>query len=212
MPSYAYYVAIILVYAAVDAMACMGLNLEFGVAGISNFGYIIFQAAGAYVAAVLSMPNAASANGGFQKYVLGWHLPWPFPWIGAALAGGLLAIPFAFIVGKRLRGDFAAVGLLVSAVLLNLLANNYVPLFNGAAGISLVPAPFQSHFNPQSLGYQFSYGIVSILLTIGVYFLVTRITESPYGRSLRAMRDNDIVADSLGKDLRGQRMSVLIVG
>ena len=41
MPSYAYYLAIILVYASVDAMACMGLNLEFGVAGISNFGYII---------------------------------------------------------------------------------------------------------------------------------------------------------------------------
>ena len=212
MSSYGYYVAIILVYAAVDAMACMGLNLEFGVAGISNFGYIIFQSVGAYVAAVLSMPNAASSNGGFQKYVLGWHLPWPFPWIGAALAGGLLAVPFVFIVGKRLRGDFAAVGLLVSAVLLNLLVNNYVPLFNGAAGISLVPAPFASHFNPQSLSYQFAYGIVAIILTVGVYFLVKLVTESPYGRSLRAMRDNDIVADSLGKDLRKQRMSVLILG
>jgi branched-chain amino acid transport system permease protein len=212
MSSYGYYIAIILVYASVDAMACMGLNLEFGVAGISNFGYIIFQSAGAYAAAILSMPNAASSNGGFQKYVLGWHLPWPFPWIGAAIAGGLLAVPFVFIVGKRLRGDFAAVGLLVSAVLLNVLVKNYVPFLNGDAGISLVPAPFQSHFNPQSLSYQFAYGAVAIILTIGVYFLVQRVTESPYGRSLRAMRDNDIVADSLGKDLRKQRTSILILG
>jgi branched-chain amino acid transport system permease protein len=212
MPSYGYYIAIILVYASVDAMACMGLNLEFGVAGISNFGYIIFQSAGAYAAAVLSMPNAASSNGGFQKYVLGWHLPWPFPWIGAAIAGGLLAVPFVFIVGKRLRGDFAAVGLLVSAVLLNVLVKNYVPFLNGDAGISLVPAPFQSHFNPQSLSYQFAYGAVAIILTIGVYFVVKTVTESPYGRSLRAMRDNDIVADSLGKDLRKQRTSILILG
>ena len=212
MSSYGFYIAIILVYATVDAMACLGLNLEFGVAGISNFGYIIFQSVGAYVAAVLSMPNAASANGGFQKYVLGWHLPWPLPWIGAALAGGLLAVPFVFIVGKRLRGDFAAVGLLVSAVLLNLLVTNYVPLFNGDAGISLVPAPFQSHFNPQGLSYQFAYGAVALVLTLLVYFVVTRITESPYGRSLRAMRDNDIVADSLGKDLRKQRASILILG
>ncbi len=212
MSSYGYYIAIILVYASVDAMACMGLNLEFGVAGISNFGYIIFQSAGAYAAAILSMPNAASSNGGFQKYVLGWHLPWPFPWIGAAIAGGLLALPFVFIVGKRLRGDFAAVGLLVSAVLLNVLVKNYVPFLNGDAGISLVPAPFQSHFNPQSLSYQFAYGAVAIILTIGVYFLVQRVTESPYGRSLRAMRDNDIVADSLGKDLRKQRTSILILG
>jgi len=212
MSSYGYYFAIILVYASVDAMACMGLNLEFGVAGISNFGYIIFQSAGAYAAAVLSMPNAAGSNGGFQKYVLGWHLPWPLPWIGAAIAGGLLAVPFVFIVGKRLRGDFAAVGLLVSAVLLNLLVKNYVPFLNGDAGISLVPAPFQSHFNPQSLSYQFAYGAVAMVLTIGVYFLVKRVTESPYGRSLRAMRDNDIVADSLGKDLRKQRTSILILG
>ena len=212
MPSYAYYLAIILVYASVDAMACMGLNLEFGVAGISNFGYIIFQSAGAYAAAVLSMPNASTTNGGFQKYVLGWHLPWPFPWIGAAMAGGLLAVPFVFIVGKRLRGDFAAVGLLVSAVLLNLLVKNYVPFLNGDAGISLVPAPFQHYFNPQSLSYQFAYGVVAMILTVGVYFLVKRVTESPYGRSLRAMRDNDIVADSLGKDLRKQRTSILILG
>ena len=210
--SYGFYLAIILVYGAVDAMACLGLNLEFGVAGISNFGYIIFQSVGAYVAAVLSMPNAKTSNGGFQQYIFGWHLPWPFPWIGAALAGGLLAIPFVFLVGKRLRGDFAAVGLLVSAVLLNLLVTNYVPLFNGAAGISLVPSPFQNYWNPQGLGYQFAYGAVAVILTIGVYFLVKRITESPYGRSLRAMRDNDIVADSLGKDLRKQRTSILIVG
>ncbi len=212
MPSYGFYFAIILVYGAVDAMACLGLNFEFGVAGISNFGFIIFQAMGAYTAAVLSMPNAAHSNGGFQQYVLGWHLPWPLPWIGAAIAGGLLALPFVFLVGKRLRGDFAAVGLLVSAVLLNLLVTNYVPLFNGAAGISLVPAPFQSIWNTQGLGYQFSYGAVATILTIGVYFLVKRLTESPFGRSLRAMRDNDIVADSLGKDLRAQRTSVLILG
>jgi branched-chain amino acid transport system permease protein len=212
MGSYGFYFAIILVYGAVDSMACLGLNLEFGVAGISNFGFIIFQSMGAYTAAVLSMPNAKTTNGGFQQYVLGWHLPWPLPWIGATIAGGLLAIPFVFLVGKRLRGDFAAVGLLVSAVLLNLLVTNYVPLFNGAAGISLVPAPFQSKWNTQGLAYQYSYGAVAVLLTIGVYFLVKRVTESPYGRSLRAMRDNDIVADSLGKDLRMQRTSVLILG
>ncbi|HUY43878.1 MAG TPA: branched-chain amino acid ABC transporter ATP-binding protein/permease [Acidimicrobiales bacterium] len=213
MPSaYAFYLATILVYGAVDAMACLALNFEFGFAGVSNFGFIIFQSVGAYVAAVLSMPAAATSNGGFQAYVLGWNLPWPLPWIGAALAGGLLALPFVFLVGKRLRGDFAAIGLLVAAVLLNVLVKNYVPLFNGDAGISIVPAPFQSIWNPQGLGYQFAYGGAAIVLTVVVYFLLKRITESPYGRSLRAMRDNDIVADSLGKNLRLQRTVTLVVG
>jgi branched-chain amino acid transport system permease protein len=212
MTAFLFYLATIIVYGAVDSMACLALNAEFGFAGLSNFGFIIFQSVGAYVAAVLSMGHWGSSNGGFQQYILGWHLPFPFPWIGAALAGGILALPFVFLVGKRLRGDFAAVGLLVSAVLLNQLVNNFVPLFNGAAGISIVPAPFQGKFDPQGLGYQFAYGAVAVALCVLVYFLLRRMTESPYGRSLRAMRDNDIVADALGKNLRVQRTSMMVLG
>ncbi len=206
-----YYITTLLVYAGVDAIACLGLSQQFGVGGVTNFGFIIFQAAGAYTAAVLSLPSA-SANGGFQSYVLGWSLPFPLPWIGAALVGGLLAIPFASIVGRRLRGDFAAVGLLVTAVMFNLLVNNYTHLFNGAAGLSLVPSPLQNSFNPLSSTYQWGYGIVAIALALAIYWFVQRITQSPYGRTQRAMRDNDLVADSLGKNLRSLRTSSLVIG
>ncbi len=207
-----FYLATLLVYGAIDVMACLALNVEYGFAGLSNFGFIIFQSIGAYVAAVLSMPKASTFYGGYEKYILGWHLPWPFPWIGAALAGGLLAVPFVGLVGKRLRGDFAALGLLVSAVLLNELVTDFVPLFNGAAGVSNVPAPLQGVWDPQSLSYQFAYGAVAVLLCVMTYYLLRRVTESPYGRSLRAMRDNDIVADSLGKNLRVQRTSMMVLG
>jgi ABC-type branched-subunit amino acid transport system ATPase component/branched-subunit amino acid ABC-type transport system permease component len=111
-----------------------------------------------------------------------------------------------------LRGDFAAVGLLVTAVMFNLLVTNYKPLFNGAAGLSLIPAPLQGSFDPQSSGYQWAYGIAAVALAFGVYWFVTRLTNSPYGRTLRAMRDNDLVADSLGKDVRSLRTSSLVVG
>ena len=206
-----YYITTLLVYAGVDAIACLGLSQQFGIAGITNFGFIIFQAAGAYAAAVLSLPSD-SANGGFQTYIGGLNLPFPLPWIGAALVGGLLAVPFTLIVGRRLRGDFAAVGLLVTAVMFNLLVTNYQPLVNGAAGLSLVPAPLQSALNPQGVDYQWGYGIVALLLAFATYRFVRRITESPYGRTLRAMRDNDVVADSLGKDLRALRISALVIG
>ncbi|MFZ0971542.1 MAG: branched-chain amino acid ABC transporter ATP-binding protein/permease [Solirubrobacteraceae bacterium] len=206
-----YYITTLLVYAGVDAIACLGLSQQFGIAGITNFGFIIFQAAGAYAAAVLSLPSD-SANGGFQTYIGGLNLPFPLPWIGAALVGGLLAVPFTLIVGRRLRGDFAAVGLLVTAVMFNLLVTNYQPLVNGAAGLSLVPAPLQSALNPQGVDYQWGYGIVALLLAFATYRFVRRITESPYGRTLRAMRDNDVVADSLGKDLRALRLSALVIG
>ena len=206
-----YYITTLLVYAGVDAIACLGLSQQFGVAGVTNFGFIIFQAAGAYTAAVLSLPSS-SANGGFQHYIGGLHLPFPLPWIGAAIVGGALGVPFAAIVGRRLRGDFAAVGLLVTAVMFNLLVTNYAPLFNGAAGLSLVPAPLETTFNPLSANYQWGYGVVAVLLALGTYWFVTRLTNSPYGRTLRAMRDNDIVADSLGKDLRSLRTSSLVAG
>jgi branched-chain amino acid transport system permease protein len=206
-----YYITTLLVYAGVDAIACLGLSQQFGIGGVTNFGFIIFQAAGAYTAAVLSLP-AQSANGGFQSYIGGLGLPFPLPWIGAALVGGLISIPFAAVVGRRLRGDFAAVGLLVTAVMFNLLVTNYKPLVNGAAGLSLVPAPLENTFNPQSVNYQWGYGVVALVLAFLTYRFVVRVTESPYGRSLRAMRDNDLVADSLGKNLAALRTSSLVIG
>jgi branched-chain amino acid transport system permease protein len=209
----AFYLINLLVYAAVDAMACLGLSQQFGVAGVTNFGFIIFQAAGGYAAAALSLPHD-SANGGFQSYIGGLNLPFPVPWIGAALVGGLIAIPFTFLVGRRLRGDFAAVGLLVTAVLLNLLVTNYRPLLNGDAGLSLIPTPLHGDnvFSVQSAGYQWEFAVLAIALALAVYLLVRRITESPYGRSLRAMRDNDVVADSLGKSLLSLRTVMLVTG
>jgi branched-chain amino acid transport system ATP-binding protein/branched-chain amino acid transport system permease protein len=206
-----YYVINLLVYGAVDAMACLGLSQQFGIAGVTNFGFIIFQAAGAYAAAILSMPPD-TANGGFQSYLGGWSLPFPLPWIGAAAAGALLALPFTFLVGRRLRGDFAAVGLLVTAVLVNLLVTDYRPFLNGDAGLAIVPSPLQGEFGPTSAGYQWAYVAVAVALVGGVYWFLRRITESPYGRTLRAMRDNDRVADSIGKNLLSLRTGMLVAG
>src|SRR5450432_3159570 len=167
-----YYVINLLVYGAVDAMACLGLSQQFGIAGVTNFGFIIFQAAGAYAAAILSLPPD-TANGGFQSYLGGWSLPFPLPWIGAAVVGGLIAVPFTFLVGRRLRGDFAAVGLLVTAVLLNLLVMNYRPLFNGDAGVAVVPAPLTAGmFVGTSNTYQWIFAAGGIVAALAVFWFL----------------------------------------
>ena len=75
-----------------------------------------------------------------------------------------------------------------------------------------MPAPLQGEYNPQGQGYQWLYAAVTLVLAAAVFLLVRRVTESPYGRSLRAMRDNDIVADSLGKNLLSLRAAVLVLG
>jgi len=205
-----FYVINLLVYAGVDIIACLGLSQQFGVAGITNFGFIIFQAAGAYTAAILSLPSQG-ANGGFQSYIGGWNLPWPIPWIGAMIVGGVVALPFTFLVGRRLRrlrrgrppghrghGEPAGDELPAAA--------------ERVRGALLVPAPLQGEYNPQSQGYQWLYAAVTLVLAAAVYWLVRRVTESPYGRSLRAMRDNDVVADSLGKNLLSLRTAMLVLG
>src|SRR5260221_13786169 len=97
-----YYLLILLVYGAVDAIACLGLSQQFGVAGVTNFGFIIFQAAGAYVAAVLALP-ADTANGGFQSYIGGLNLPFPIPGIGPAVARPGRGLPFPLLRRRPLR-------------------------------------------------------------------------------------------------------------
>jgi branched-chain amino acid transport system permease protein len=80
-----FYFSTLLIYLAVDIMAVWGLNLQFGVAGISSFAFVVFQAVGAYTAAVLTLGPSQSA--GFQQYVGGANLPFPLPVIAAGVAG-----------------------------------------------------------------------------------------------------------------------------
>ena len=98
-------------------------------------------------------------------------------------------------------------------MLVNLLVMNYRPLFNGDAGLAIVPAPLQSGvMTTTSTAYQWGFAAGAVVLAGGVYWFVRHITESPYGRTLRAMRDNDKVADSLGKNLRSLRTGMLLLG
>src|SRR5256885_17012960 len=87
-----YYVTTLLVYAGVDIMACLALNLQFGVSGLVNFGLIVFQAAGAYAAAVLSMPPD-TANGGVPPNLPRLPPPLPPPLLGGPVARRPLALP-----------------------------------------------------------------------------------------------------------------------
>ena len=81
-----FYPATLLAHGAVDVIVRLGWSQQFGVAGVeANFGFIIFQAAGAYVAAA-SRRHLDTANGGYQIYIGGLHLPFPTSSTGAALA------------------------------------------------------------------------------------------------------------------------------
>jgi branched-chain amino acid transport system permease protein len=207
-----YYAANLLIFAGVDIIACLALNLQFGVSGVVNFSFIVFQAAGAYAAAVLSMPPDTAPDYSFQIYVGGYQLPFPLPWIGGAVAGGLLALPIGLLVLRRLRADYQAIALLVTSIIANTVINNARPVLNGAAGLALVPQPLDSVVNTNTNSYQYLYvGLTAICVAI-VWFIVARIVNSPYGRTLRAMRENELAANALGKNPTALKMAIFVVG
>jgi branched-chain amino acid transport system permease protein len=205
------YAATLLVYVAVDVIACLALNLQFGVSGIVNFSFIVFQAAGAYTAAVLSMPPD-TANGAYQVYVGGFGLPFPIPWIGGALAGGLLSVPVGLVVLRKLRTDYQAISLLVLSVIVNSVITNVRPFLNGAAGIAQVPGPFSDQFDRFSDSYLLLFVGLTVPFVLLVWLVASRIVNSPFGRSLRAMREHELAATAIGKNPVELKMTIFIVG
>ncbi len=207
-----YYATNLLVYAGVDIIACLALNLQFGVSGITNFALIVFQAAGAYAAAVLSMPPSSSPDYSFQLYVGGYNLPFPIPWLGGALAGAALAIPVGLVVLRKLRSDYQAIALLVTSIIANTVITNARTFLNGAAGLALIPQPLDTQIDPRSDTYSYFFvGLTAVAVAV-VWIIAARIVNSPYGRTLRAMRDHELAATALGKNPVQLKMTVFIVG
>ena len=88
-----FYVTLLLVYLGVDVIACLGLNIQLCLAGVMDFAFIIFQAAGAYVYAIFTLgpPNGAlGLAAGGQRYFWGAQLPFPLPFLLATVAGPVL--------------------------------------------------------------------------------------------------------------------------
>ncbi len=205
-----FYIATLLVYLGVDIMAVWGLNIQFGVAGISNFAFIVFQAAGAYTAAVLTLGPASST--GFQQYLGGAHWPFPLPLVAAGVVGGLLSLLLGLIGIRRLRTDYQAMVMLVVSLMATYVADNRTGLVNGPAGLSLIPKPLSSSLGLSLVGYQWFYVVLTAVICALTYVLVHRVTSSPLGRSMRAVRDNEHAAAALGKHVFRLRMTAFVIG
>jgi len=208
-----FYISTVLIYLGVDVIACWGLNLQFGVAGLINFAFIIFQAAGAYTAAVLTLgPARPASQGGFQQYVGGAHWPFPLPILAAGVVGGLLALLVGSFGIRRLRSDYEAMVMLVVSLIATSVVTNQVGLVNGPNGLALVPKPLASIVNLSPIGYQWLFVGITAVVCVCIYWLVHIVTSSPLGRTLRAVRDNEQAAAALGKNVTGLRMIAFVLG
>ena len=210
MPSFVFYLLTVVIFGAIYGTLAIGLNIQWGYTGILDFMYIAFVAVGGYVTSLLMMPPALPGSG-FQ-YVLG--LNWPF--IPALLVGGLAAALLALIVGllslNRLRSDYFAIVTVAVSLVLYTIAGNNTPLVNGWDGIAGIPQPFQDVLNLDYNTYQFFFLGMCIVILILVYIFSERLYRSPFGRALRSVREDELVAQGLGKNVFALRLKAFVIG
>jgi len=193
--------------AAAYAISAVGLNLQFGYTGLLNFGHVGFMLVGAYGMAI--------------TVDLGGNL-----WIGV-LVGIALAVLLGAIIGiptLRLRADYLAIVTIAVGEILRLVVRSRfaAPLTKGIFGIQRFADDFFD-LNPLPRG---RYGIgdlrfdhrtawvviVGWALAVLVTLLVRRLMRSPWGRVIRAIREEEDATRSLGKNVFAYKMQSLMIG
>ena len=208
--AYQYYIATLLVYFGANSIACWALNLQYGISGVLNFSFILFQSIGAYVAGVLTLGRSTGST--FQTYVLGARLPFPVPWLLAMAAGAILSYLLALFVLRPERRDFQAMVMLVVSIIAADVVITQKEIFNGHNGLAAIPKPFRSHVGSDLISYGWFYVALTGGAMVLTYFVVHRITSSPWARQLRAMRDNAEALESLGVNVRAESTKVFVLG
>jgi branched-chain amino acid transport system permease protein len=207
-----YYISTLAVYFFIDLLLAYALNLQFGWGGIPNFALIMFQAAGAYTAAVVSLGPDTGINA-FQRYVFGASWPFPLPLVAATVVGGVLAVVVGSFSLRRIRRDYQAAILLIVSLIATGLVTNVVGFVNGSNGLTGVPRPLSGVLSGLTYdGYQWVYAAWCAVLAAGVYVLMARMGRSGWGRALRAVRDHEDAAATIGLNPAGLRMQAFVLG
>ncbi len=190
-------------FATIFAIAVLGLNLQWGFTGLFNVGVAGFMAVGAYTSAILTAPAYAQSIGGFG-------LPIIVGWLGAMAASGFVALVVG-VAALRLHHDYLAITTFGIAVTLQLVALNARWLTGGPFGLQFIPRPLES-----VLGTGFAWNLGFLLLSGSIlwaaYGAFERLAASPWGRVLRAIREDETAAEALGKHAFSFRLQAFVIG
>jgi branched-chain amino acid transport system permease protein len=226
LTGYAQFIVDILAFFAVYLILAISLNLEFGYTGLPNFGKVLLVAGGGYVVAAFSGRFAqlllnvaigkdfikdnnavmAEINTKFSHDIFTALFVFFTTIILAALVGGILGY-LASYPAIRLREDYLGMTLLAIGEIARVVGQNYEPIAGGTLGVQ-VPDPFAWVGGVRFLAFTL------ILLAFAglIYLYAEKIARSPLGRLLRSIRDNEVAAEALGKDVSKVRIKILVVG
>ena len=186
------YAAFIATFAGIYALLALSLVLVWGQAGMVNLGLAGFFALGAYASALVTV---------------GGGLPIPLGWLAALAVAAAAGLLLTWLT-RQMRGDYLAIVTLGFAETIRLAAVNETWATRGSDGISGIPGPFKA-----ALGEQFNVAyLVLTWLVVGLaWLLVRRLAGAPFGRVLRAIRDDDEVAAAAGKPVLRFKLQVFAI-
>lgn len=187
------YLLHILVIAGIYIILTLSLNLIVGYTGLSALGHAAFYCIGAYTSSLLALRLGVT------------------PWIGL-LIGACFASAAGIIIGYpsvRLKGDYLALATFGLGVIVYSISKNWVSLTRGPMGL-----PGISGFS--LLGFQMSqiwaYLLLVIIFVLLTLFIINRIVDSPFGRILRSIREDEIASQAMGKNTNKYKLTVFIIG
>ena len=186
------YIFHLLVYFEIYAIVAMSLNLLIGYSGLLQVAHAAYFGVGAYAAALVALK-------------LG------FGFLPALACAGIAAAVFSLLVSLpawRFRGDYFVMISLAVQVTLYALMYNWVDLTNGPYGLTGIPKPTimgSIYATPASIFVL--YGIIVLILVS----LLGLLKHSPFGRSLQAMRDDELASRSLGLPVRKLKVESFLI-
>ena len=187
------YLTAILVVVLISALVALALNIQWGQAGMVNFGIFGFFAATSYVAAL-------SALAGYPLLIS----------LVLAILTGVVLSALVALVSARLREDYFAIATLAFAEAVRLFLLNETWLTGGANGLPGIPRPLSTYASGQS--YELLFFVLALVLAAICFVFAQALTKSPFGRVLRALREDDLVAATLGKDVLSFRIWAFAAG
>jgi branched-chain amino acid transport system permease protein len=197
------YGAFFLTVALSYAIICLGLNVQWGQTGLFNVGVAGFVAIGAYASALLTTPEDPARLGGFG-------LPILVGWAGGALLAGAATLLVGAIT-IRLRADYLAVATFGVAVAVQLCLLNLEAVTGGPFGIGFIPRPFAEAAGEPALFAWLNLAVLVVVVAL-LYLALERLLRSPWGRALRAIREDEAAALALGKNAVRFRLQAFAIG
>jgi branched-chain amino acid transport system permease protein len=203
------YVISLAIMGGIYSVFALGLNVQWGYTGLFNVGLAGFFAIGAYTSALLTTPMPEGIYATYAQQLLGLNLPFPLGILGAAVVAGILALIIG-IPTLRLREDYLAIATIGVAESIRLIFNNESWIANGPRGLTGLPQPLRSWVEPQH--YHYLYLIFVVMAVAVLYWAIERGIRSPWGRVLRAIREDEGAAAMHGKNVFGFKLQALVLG